>query len=142
MTALKPMLVTAERRQSANATLSLLQTSCSVIGPALGGVVVAAFGPTTGFVVNAASFLASIVTAALIRARVERAPREGMLHELGEGWREIRRHDWLLSGVLAATVYHVANGVVLVLVQVVAIRDLGGASAAGLHRGAPKDWAA
>ena len=30
------------------------------------------------------------------------------------------------SGVLAATVYHVANGVVLVLIQVVAIRELAG----------------
>ncbi len=132
MTALKPMVVTAARRQSANATLSLLQTSCAVIGPAAGGVVVAAFGATTGFVVNAASFVVSAASALLIRARVERTARQGMLYELGEGWAEIRRRDWLLSGVLAATVYHVANGVVLVLIQVVAIRDLGGPSAAGL----------
>jgi MFS family permease len=132
MTALKPMVVTAARRQSANATLSLLQTSCAVIGPAAGGVVVAAFGATTGFVVNAVSFVVSAATALLIRARVERTARQGMLYELSEGWAEIRRRDWLLSGVLAATVYHVANGVVLVLIQVVAIRDLGGASAAGL----------
>ena len=132
MTALKPMVVTAARRQSANATLSLLQTSCAVIGPAAGGVVVAAFGATTGFVVNAVSFVVSAATALLIRARVERTARQGMLYELGEGWAEIRRRDWLLSGVLAATVYHLANGVVLVLIQVVAIRDLGGASAAGL----------
>jgi MFS family permease len=132
MTALKPMVVTAVRRQSANATLSLLQTSCAVIGPAAGGVVVAAFGATTGFVVNAVSFVVSAATALLIRARVERTARRGMLFELGEGWAEIRRRDWLLSGVLAATVYHVANGVVLVLIQVVAIRELGGASAVGL----------
>jgi MFS family permease len=132
MTALKPMVVTAARRQSANATLSLLQTSCAVLGPAAGGVVVAAFGATTGFVVNAVSFVVSAATALLIRARVERTARQGMLYELSEGWAEIRRRDWLLSGVLAATVYHVANGVVLVLIQVVAIRDLGGASAAGL----------
>jgi MFS family permease len=130
--ALKPMVVTDHRRQSANATLTLLQTSCAVIGPAAGGAVVAAFGPTTGFVVNAVSFLASIATALLIRARVVRTTREGMLAELGAGWAEIRRHDWLLSGVLAATLYHVANGVVLVLTQVVAIRELGGAGAVGL----------
>jgi MFS family permease len=132
MTALKPMLVTVERRQSANATLGLLQTSCSVLGPAAGGVVVATFGATTGFVVDAASFFASMVTVQLIRARVERAERRGMLHEMAEGWTEIRGRDWLLWGVLAATIYHVANGVVLVLILVVAIRDLGGASAAGL----------
>ncbi|MEP6598004.1 MAG: MFS transporter [Actinomycetota bacterium] len=132
MTALKPMVVTVDRRQSANAMLGLLQTSCSVIGPAAGGVVVAAFGATTGFLVNAVSFLASVATVRFVRARVERAPHRAMLHEMGEGWAEIRRRDWLLAGVLAATVYHVANGVVLVLIQVVAIRDLGGASAAGL----------
>jgi MFS family permease len=51
---------------------------------------------------------------------------------LGEGWREIRGRNWLLAGVLGATVYHVANGVILVLVQVVAIERLGGASAVGL----------
>jgi MFS family permease len=132
MTALKPMLVTLERRQAANATLSLLQTTSSVLGPALGGVTVAAFGATAGFAIDAASFVASMATVAVIRARVQRSPHAGMLHELGEGWSEVRQRDWLLSGVLAATVYHVANGVVLVLTQVVAIRDLGGASALGV----------
>jgi MFS family permease len=132
MMALKPMLVPVERRQSTNASLSLLQTVCMVVGPAVGGVVVAAFGAPVGFAVNAVSFLASMVAAMLIRARAVRAPRTGMLHELGEGWREIRSRDWLLVGVLGATVYHVANGVVLVLVQVVAIERLGGAHAVGL----------
>lgn len=132
MTALKTMVSTVERRQQANATLGLLRTTSTVIGPAAGGLVVAAFGAPTGFAVNAASFLASMVCVLLIKARVERSAHVGMLHEMGEGWAEIRKRDWLLSGVLAATAYHVANGVVLVLIQVVAIRELGGASAAGL----------
>jgi hypothetical protein len=55
-----------------------------------------------------------------------------MLHELAEGWSEVRSRDWLFSGVLAATVYHIANGIVLVLSMVVAVRDLGGANAVGL----------
>jgi MFS family permease len=131
MTALRPMLVTAEGRQSANATLNLLRTVCLVIGPAVGGVTVAAFGASAGFAVNAASFVASMVAALLIRARVVRAAPTGMLSELGDGWREIRRRDWLLWGILAATAYHIANGVILVLVQVVAIEQLGGARAAG-----------
>jgi MFS family permease len=129
--ALKPMLVPLDRRQSANATLSLLRTSCSVLGPAAGGLTVAAFGATTGFTVNAVSFVASMTAALLIKARVERTPGEGMLRELAEGWREIRSRNWLLTGILAATLYHVANGVILVLVQVLAIQKLGGASAAG-----------
>lgn len=132
MTALKPMLIPVHRRQSTNATLSMTQTICSVVGPAAGGVVVAAFGAAAGFAVNAISFVASIATVALIRVRVDRVAGAGMFREMGEGWAEIRRHDWLLSGVLAATVYHVANGVVLVLAQVVAVQQLGGAKSVGV----------
>jgi MFS family permease len=130
--ALKPMLVPVENRQSANATLSLLRTTCSVLGPAIGGLTVAAFGAPTGFTVNAVSFIASMAAALLIRARAERAAeREGMRRELAAGWREIRSRDWLLTGIFAATLYHVANGVILVLLQVLAVSKLGGASAAG-----------
>ena len=132
MMSLKPLLVSVERRQSTNATMSLLQATCAVIGPAIGGVVVARFGAPAGFAVNAVSFLASLLAALLIRARADRQPRTGMLSELGEGWREIRSRDWLLVGVLAATIYHIANGVILVLVQVVAFERLGGASSLGL----------
>jgi hypothetical protein len=73
-----------------------------------------------------------VVSVLFIRTRVERAEREGMLRELGAGWRQIRGSDWLFVGVLAATVYHIANGVILVLTQVVAIDNLGGARSLGL----------
>lgn len=131
MNSLRPLLVGVEGRQGANATLSLLRTGAYVVGPAAGGLTVGAFGATTGFVVNAISFAASMVAALLIRARADRAPHEGMLRSLAAGWRELRGRDWLFTGVLAAGVYHIANGVLLVLVQVVAIQQLGGARSAG-----------
>jgi MFS family permease len=131
MAALRPLLVPADRRQSANATFSLLQTGSSVVGPALGGLVVAAFGAPVGFAVNAGSFLASMAACLLLRARATRGPRAPMVQEMGAGWREIRSRDWLLGGLIAAGVYHIANGVILVLVQVIAVQRLGGASAAG-----------
>ena len=131
MTALRPLLVPAERRQSANATLSMLQTGSAVVGPALGGVTVAAFGAPAGFGINAASFLASMAACLLLRTRATRGPRSSMVRELGAGWREISSRDWLVGGLFGATLYHIANGVILVLVQVVAIQRLGGASAAG-----------
>jgi MFS family permease len=129
---LRPLLVPPEKRQSANATLSMLQTGSQIAGPALGGVTVAAFGASAGFTVNAFSFLASMVAALLLRVRAQRGERSSMLSELAAGWREIARRDWLMFGLFGATVYHIANGVILVLVQVVAIERLGGASAAGL----------
>jgi MFS family permease len=131
MAALKPLLVPAERRQQANATFSMLQTGSMVAGPALGGLTVAAFGAPAGFAVNAASFLASTAAALLLRVRAERGPRNSMLHELRAGWREISSRDWLIGGLFGATLYHVANGVILVLVQVVAVERLGGATSVG-----------
>lgn len=133
MTALRPAVVPVEERQRANATLSLVRSLTSVLGPAAGGATVAALGASTGFAVNAASYLASVVTVLLVRTRVERLPADtGVLVEMRAGWTAIRERDWLLAGVLAAAVYHVANGVVLVLAQVVAVRELGGAQSVGL----------
>ncbi|MCU7725683.1 MFS transporter [Actinoplanes sp. KI2] len=131
MTALRPLLVPADRLQSANATLSMLQTGSSVAGPAIGGLIVAAFGAPAGFAVNAASFLASMAACLLLRTRATRGPRSPMLHELRAGWREVSSRDWLIGGLFSATVYHIANGVILVLVQMIAVQRLGGAPAAG-----------
>lgn len=131
MSSLKPLLVPATELQRANATLSILQTACGIAGPALGGLTVAAFGAPAGFAVNAASFLLSGIAAALLRARAERGPRSPMLSELAAGWHEIRSRDWLIGGLFGATVYHVANGMILVLVQFIAVNRLGGAHAIG-----------
>jgi MFS family permease len=131
MSSLKPILVPPGRRQSANATLSLLQTGSTVVGPAAAGLLVAFTGPPVGFAVNAVTYVVSAVTVSRIRIEAPRPERTGMLHELRAGWTEIRRHDWLFVGVVAAGCFHVANGVVMVLVQVVAVHDLGGATAVG-----------
>jgi MFS family permease len=131
MSSLKPLLVPAEERQRANATLSLLQSTCGVAGPATAGITVAAFGAPAGFTINAVSFLASLVAAALIRVRAPRGPRSPMAAELAAGWQEIRSRNWLFANLIGAGTYHIANGVILVLVQVVAFERLGGAHAIG-----------
>jgi MFS family permease len=131
MGSLKPLLVPAPQLQRANATLSMLQTGCGIAGPALGGLTVAAFGAPAGFAINALSFLLSGVAAAFLRVRAERGPRSPMLGELAAGWREIRGRDWLIGGLFGATVYHIANGMILVLVPLIALERLGGPHAVG-----------
>lgn len=132
MVALKPMIVRGDRLRSANATLSLLQTLSGVVGPATAGLVVAAWGAPAGFSVNAMSFLVSAGSLVLIKARVVRQERSGMVQELREGWAEVKSRDWLLMGLLASTAYHVANGAVLVLGPVIALERLGGSRAVGV----------
>jgi MFS family permease len=128
---LRPLLVSVDRRHAANATLNILQNFAFILGPATAGVFVAWAGAPWAFVVNAASFLVSAGTVAAIRVDAPRAPRLGMLAELREGWREVTSRSWLLAGLLAATAYHAAFGAVTVLVDVIAVRDLGGPTALG-----------
>jgi predicted MFS family arabinose efflux permease len=72
-----------------------LQNAAKVVGPALGGVLIAAVGSGWCFAVNAMSFLA--VLAALLAMRpaelfpVERAARQAGLRALREGVAEVRR---------------------------------------------------
>jgi MFS family permease len=128
---LRPLLVEVDRRHAANATLNILQNSAFILGPAAAGVFVAWAGAPWAFVVNAASFVVSAGTVAAIRVDAPRAPRAGLLAELREGWREVTGRSWLLAGLLAATAYHAAFGAVTVLVDVIAVRDLGGPTALG-----------
>jgi MFS family permease len=130
-TSLRPLLVPPERRHAANATLNVLQNGAFIAGPAAAGVFVAWAGAPWAFVVNAASFVVSAATVAAIRVGVPRAPRTGVVDELREGWREVRSRSWLLAGLLAATAYHAAFGAVTVLIDVIAVRELGGPTALG-----------
>ncbi len=68
---------------------SILMNGTRLVGPSIGGVLIAAFGETVCFTINAFSFLA--VLAALLGTRVvhRRPPREAShpLADLAEGWR-------------------------------------------------------
>jgi MFS family permease len=67
--------VPREDLESAVAINSLLLQSARFIGPAIGGVLLAAAGPTWVFAVNAASFLGVIVAVALLPAPPARSAR-------------------------------------------------------------------
>ena len=130
---LRPLVVPTEQRQSANAVISFLQSAAQIAGPLLAGLVVAHLGPVTGFAVNAATFVWSAVSVTLVRSRAERrTERSSVRAEIVEGLVEIRRRDWLWTGLLSAGMFHVATGVLGVVVEVTAVRDLGGARALGL----------
>jgi MFS family permease len=62
-----PALIEESRLTSANALYTTAVQVGSMLGPALGGVLVAATGPTPAFAVDAGSFLVSAASVALIR---------------------------------------------------------------------------
>ena len=82
------MLDSREDLPNAIALNSMLMNGTRLVGPSIGGVLIAAFGETVCFSVNAASYAA--VIGALFTVRVQRRPERrptAVLQDLAEGWR-------------------------------------------------------
>lgn len=102
------------------------------IGPALGGLVIAAFGAGAGFLLDAGSFAASATAFLLIRARSFPPAREGSArtwigHDVREGLGYVRSQVWLWGTLLAVTLSMLFFlGPVYVLMPYIVKNDLGG----------------
>jgi MFS family permease len=132
-TALLPQAVSAARLQQANSLLALSQSSSSVFGPAVSGLIVAAAGPGWVFVIDAASFLVSAGFVASMRvADHVRPAAQRFWHDVADGWREVRRHRWLTAGFLGFALGNVGIGMYIVLGPLVSRQHLGGAKPWGL----------
>ncbi|HYL39953.1 MAG TPA: MFS transporter, partial [Candidatus Binatus sp.] len=96
------------RRDIGNAVAlnSAMFNSARIIGPAVGGLAIGAFGTSTAFLLNGFSFLAVIAGLLLMRDSELHTPPpiarpssvEGVVHNLAEGLRYVRRtHTVLLA---------------------------------------------
>ncbi|MEA2508559.1 MAG: hypothetical protein QOG21_641 [Actinomycetota bacterium] len=135
-TALVPQLVTEEFLASANSLTSTSRLlAFQLIGPAVGGVLVAAVGTTVAFSVDAASFLASIAALVLIRPRALAVTSSAaLLTDVKEGFSYVKKRPWLWVTLLAVgTVGNfAAYGPLSVLVPLLVRSMHGGADALGL----------
>lgn len=128
-----PELVDEEKLHEANSLLSVSGSTVSIVGPALGGVLVAAVGSGAAFLIDAGTFAISFLTLLLISPdAVSRAKRQTFVADLREGWREITSRSWLWVQMLwdASNLFFVVAPL-LVLGPVIAQNSLGGAAAWG-----------
>jgi MFS family permease len=127
---LVPQLVSGGRLQEANGLLSLTGSIAEVVGPGIGGVLVATIGPGWALGIDAVTFLAS--AAFLVRLRVPEAAARvaaSFLSELRGGWREFTSRTWLwVDGVYSALGNAVILAPVWALGPLVAEESLSGAS--------------
>ena len=94
--------------QPANALRGLSFSTGSILGPALGGILVATLGEGGALLVDAGTFGVSIACLLALRPRVvERGDPEPFTADLRGGWREVRSRSWVWSFLLAMVVYHV-----------------------------------
>ena len=132
---LVPETVSAERLQRANALRFQSIGAAGVVGPALGGVLVATVGSGSALAIDAATFA---VSASLLSrlGSLGTAPgeqRPSLVSELALGWREVRARAWVWVSILDFGFFQFfVLGSLYVLGPLVASRSLGGASAWGL----------
>jgi MFS family permease len=131
--AIVPDLVPAPLLVQANSLDMLMRPlAAGLVGPALGGLLVAWLGAGTAFLVDAGTFMVSAACVLAIRARPPRAEREietTMLADLREGYRFVRSIRWLWMTLLAATISLLLFfGPAQVLLPFVVKNELGGGS--------------
>ena len=106
--------------------------SWTLIGPLVGGALVAGLGTGWAFVIDAATFAFSAVMIGLMHTRPEHVTEEERTSpwaDLKEGLRYVRSRTWLWVAMLAGTVSLLATwGPWEVLVPYVVRNDLGGSA--------------
>ena len=131
--ALVPQTVSAARLQQANALIGLSRSTTSVAGPALSGVLVAIIGPGWVFAIDAATYVASAISLAMLRVRpLPAKPRTSFWAEMAAGWHAVVSRRWYLTNLFSHALWNFAIAAFFVLGPIVAKQHLGGASAWGL----------
>src|SRR3984885_14734201 len=136
---LQPELVPASERPQAIALGSVNQNLARAIGPAIGGLLLAATSAALVFFVNAASFLAVIGVVAIVSvpARVLTLPREHVRSATIAGARFVRNSPALLAIMVRAAAFAFFASGVWALLPLVARHTLGlGSGGYGLLLGA------
>jgi DHA3 family tetracycline resistance protein-like MFS transporter len=107
--AIVPELVPSELLTQANSLDQFVRPAAwRMLGPALGGWIIAAFGDRAGgaFMVDAATFGASILCLSWMRPRANARAGQGDVgsawHEIREGFRYVRSQAWLWATLAAA----------------------------------------
>ncbi|MFD9220702.1 MFS transporter [Streptomyces sp. NPDC060064] len=127
-----PQLVSGDALQSANALLKLSMRGGSILGAALGGVLVSTMGADNTMLVPAGTFLLSALLLLAVRMTNAVVPAKGpsLIQQIRDGWKEFTANQWVWVMVSQLAFVNVLlAGSFYVLGPVVADESLGGASA-------------
>lgn len=129
-----PEIVPNELLPQANALEWFIRPLAGLVGPALGGVVIATSGAGTALLVDAGTFAVSTAAALALSPRpLERRESRSAFREIREGFAFVRRHAWLWGTLAAAGLMNVASASRNVLLPFVIKNDIhGSAKALGL----------
>jgi len=108
MNAIIPELVPKDVLVSGNALRSLSTQAAHVIGPSVGGILVATAGPPSAFAIDAATFAFSFGLFLLSRPPVRQlSPRKPLLREIGNGFKYTFSVTWIWVAIVG---FALSNG--------------------------------
>jgi len=130
-TGLTPATISASRLQEANALLGLSRNGTRIIGPAIGGALVAVGSPGLALMADAASFAVAALLLWRLRlpARAAIVEAKPFFADLREGWGEFKRQTWIWTTIVFFGIGNFAFSSYFVLGPIIAKRELGGAPA-------------
>jgi MFS family permease len=125
-----PAVVSATRLQEANALLGLSRSTLGLLGPAIGGVLVAVGSPGGALLVDAVTFLAAaaLLVRVSIPARADHVEPEPFFSELREGWREFKRQTWIWTTIVFFGIGNFVSTSIFVLGPLVMKEDYNGST--------------
>jgi MFS family permease len=129
-----PNLVKDADLPQANGLLLAVDSLMWLLGPILGGAILAVSGPDPNYVVNAATFVVSallLVRISASRLQQHVASRGSHLSEVREGFRAVRASRALLTVLVAWSIVMIGNGSMNVS-EVVLVKDAMGGGDFGL----------
>jgi len=132
--ALIPRVVSQDRLLSANSLSSTTSNMAMILGPALGGILLAASGTTAAFLFDSTTFLFSVAAVASMSVsgsikRKAAATRPSAWQDLSEGFRFVASRSAVRAVLLMELALAAGWGSVNVIAVVIAEKVLGGGSA-------------
>ncbi|MFZ0090660.1 MAG: MFS transporter [Solirubrobacteraceae bacterium] len=102
---LVPQTIPDELVQDARALSSSTSNLAILVGPAVGTAMVVTIGAGAAFALDAATFVVSAALLTKVHARPRGAtpPRRSMVHDLRDGWSEVRSRPWVWVTIAAFT---------------------------------------
>ncbi|MCX4675842.1 MFS transporter [Streptomyces sp. NBC_01433] len=131
---LVPQTISKARLQQANSLMELSRGAVQVVGPGLAGATAAIASPGAVYLLDAATFLVSAVTLALLPLAppARRSERTHIFAEIAAGWSEVVRRPWYWVTLCGHAVWNVGSSAFFVLGPVIVARQTGGAANWGL----------
>jgi MFS family permease len=105
-TGLLPQTVREDEIQAAQAITSVTRELSTILGPAIGTVLVFGLSAAAAFALDAVTFLVSVVFLLRVTPRIrgEAHVRTTVFEELRDGWREVRSRAWVWATISAFSV--------------------------------------